>query len=106
LIRQLRTIGAESSFVVGLIGLFTGMELGLQGYNALRRFGSAPKRQASFGCCRPGRQQLQVTRRIPRRFWRGGVLSLTGLAIIVGTIVLVQHVSLKPPHTQASIPPV
>jgi adenylate cyclase len=33
------------------------------------------------------------------------VLSLTGLAIIVGTIVLVQHVSLKPPLTSASIPP-
>src|SRR6266481_5163721 len=45
------------------------------------------------------------TRRIPRRIWRGGVLSLTGLAIIVGTIVLVQHVSLKPPRTHASIPP-
>jgi adenylate cyclase len=45
------------------------------------------------------------TRRNPRRYWRGGVLSLTGLAIIVGTIVLVEHVSLKPPRTHASIPP-
>ena len=45
------------------------------------------------------------TRQIPRRYWRGGVLSLTGLAIIVGTIVLVQNLSLKPPHTHASIPP-
>jgi hypothetical protein len=45
-------------------------------------------------------------RRISRRYWRGGVLSLTGLAIIAGTIVLVQHVSLKPPLTFASIPPV
>jgi adenylate cyclase len=45
------------------------------------------------------------TGRIPRRYWRGGVLSLTGLAIIVGTIVLVQYVSLKPPQTHASIPP-
>ena len=45
------------------------------------------------------------TRRIPRRYWRGGALSLTGLAIIVGTIVLVQHVSLKPPRTHASVPP-
>ena len=45
------------------------------------------------------------TRRIPSRYWRGGVLSLTGLAIIAGTIVLVQHVSLKPPLTSASIPP-
>jgi hypothetical protein len=32
-------------------------------------------------------------------------MSLTGLAIIVGTIVLVQHLSLKPPRTSASIPP-
>jgi phospholipid/cholesterol/gamma-HCH transport system permease protein len=40
LIRQLRTIGAESFFLVGLIGLFTGMVLGLQGYNTLRRFSS------------------------------------------------------------------
>ena len=47
----------------------------------------------------------QENTRIPRRYWRGGVLSLTGLAIIVGTIVLVQHLSLKPPRTHASIPP-
>ena len=33
------------------------------------------------------------------------MLSLTGLAIIVGTTVLVQHVSLKPPRSSASIPP-
>jgi phospholipid/cholesterol/gamma-HCH transport system permease protein len=40
LIRQMRSIGAESFFLVGLIGLFTGMVLGLQGYNTLSRFGS------------------------------------------------------------------
>jgi phospholipid/cholesterol/gamma-HCH transport system permease protein len=40
LVRQIRTIGADSFFLVGLIGLFTGMVLGLQGYNTLRRFGS------------------------------------------------------------------
>ncbi len=40
IIRQLRAIGADSIFLVGLIGLFTGMVLGLQGYNTLRRFGS------------------------------------------------------------------
>lgn len=40
LIRQMRIIGAESFFLVGLIALFTGMVLGLQGYNTLRRFGS------------------------------------------------------------------
>jgi len=40
LIRQMRSIGAESFFLVGLIGLFTGLVLGLQGYNTLSRFGS------------------------------------------------------------------
>src|SRR6516164_8667014 len=45
------------------------------------------------------------TRPIARRYLRGGVLSIAGLAIIIGTIILVQHVSLKPPHTSASIPP-
>ncbi len=45
------------------------------------------------------------TLEIPRRYWRGGVLSLTGIAIIIGTILLVQNLSLKPPHTHASIQP-
>jgi len=44
-------------------------------------------------------------RRSTRWYWRGGVLSLAGVVVIVGTIILVQHVSLKPPHTHASIPP-
>src|ERR1017187_6949685 len=39
-IRQIRMIGADSLFLVILIGGFTGMVLGLQGYNTLRRFGS------------------------------------------------------------------
>jgi phospholipid/cholesterol/gamma-HCH transport system permease protein len=39
-LRQIRTIGAESFFLVGLIGLFTGMVLGLQGEFTLRKFGS------------------------------------------------------------------
>jgi phospholipid/cholesterol/gamma-HCH transport system permease protein len=39
-IRQIRIIGAESFFLIALIGSFTGMVLGLQGYNTLRRFGS------------------------------------------------------------------
>src|SRR5713226_6851453 len=39
-IRQMRSIGAESIMLVALIGAFTGMVLGLQGYNTLRRFGS------------------------------------------------------------------
>ena len=39
-IRQVRIIGADSLFLIVLIGAFTGMVLGLQGYNTLRRFGS------------------------------------------------------------------
>jgi phospholipid/cholesterol/gamma-HCH transport system permease protein len=39
-IRQTRIIGAESTFLILLIGAFTGMVLGLQGYNTLRRFES------------------------------------------------------------------
>jgi DNA-binding winged helix-turn-helix (wHTH) protein len=37
--------------------------------------------------------------------WRGGVLSLAGLAIIIGTIVLVQNLSLREAAPPASIPP-
>ena len=40
-----------------------------------------------------------------RRYWRRGVLSLTGLAIALSTFLLVQHLSLKPPRISASIPP-
>ena len=43
--------------------------------------------------------------RLRRRYWRGGVLSLTGVAIALGTFLLVQHLLLKPPHTSASIQP-
>ncbi len=39
-IRQVRIIGADSLLLIALIGTFTGMVLGLQGYNTLRRFGS------------------------------------------------------------------
>jgi phospholipid/cholesterol/gamma-HCH transport system permease protein len=39
-LRQIRIIGAESTFLILLIGAFTGMVLGLQGYNTLRRFES------------------------------------------------------------------
>jgi hypothetical protein len=46
-----------------------------------------------------------IGRRIRRSYWRGGVLLLAGLAIALTTFVLVQHVSLRPPHTHASIPP-
>src|ERR1700722_18381071 len=39
-IRQIRIIGADSLFLIILIGGFTGMVLGLQGYSTLSRFGS------------------------------------------------------------------
>jgi adenylate cyclase len=38
------------------------------------------------------------------KYWRGGVLSLAGFVIIVGTILLVQHLSLRPQPIHASIP--
>ncbi len=40
-IRQIRIIGADSTMLIVLIGTFTGMVLGLQGYNTLNRFGAA-----------------------------------------------------------------
>ncbi len=39
-----------------------------------------------------------------RKYLRTGAWSIAGLAIIVGTIVMVQHLSLRPPSTSASIP--
>jgi phospholipid/cholesterol/gamma-HCH transport system permease protein len=40
-IRQIRIIGADSMMLIVLIGAFTGMVLGLQGYNTLNRFGAS-----------------------------------------------------------------
>jgi len=40
-IRQIRIIGSDSMMLIVLIGAFTGMVLGLQGYNTLNRFGAA-----------------------------------------------------------------
>ncbi len=45
------------------------------------------------------------TQKVARRYLWRGAFSLVGLAIIVGTIVLVQHLSLRPPTITASIPP-
>ena len=45
------------------------------------------------------------TQRVQKKYVRRGAFSIGGLAIIVATILLLQHVSLKPPHTSASIPP-
>src|SRR5216683_1828503 len=46
-----------------------------------------------------------TAKRSLRKHWRGGVFSLAGLAIIAAVIVFVQHLSLRPPTTTASIPP-
>jgi predicted secreted protein len=44
------------------------------------------------------------TRKAPSRYWHAGALSFMGLAIIATTIVIVQHLSLRPQPTHASIP--
>jgi adenylate cyclase len=55
---------------------------------------------SKVGAAAPGKRP-----RVARQYLRRGVFSIAGVAIIVGTIILVQHVSLKPPRTHASIPP-
>ncbi len=40
IVRQIHFIGARSLFVIVVAGAFTGMVLGLQGYDTLQRFGS------------------------------------------------------------------
>jgi hypothetical protein len=40
-----------------------------------------------------------------REHWRAGAFSIAVLAIIAATVVFVQHLSLRPPTTTASIPP-
>jgi adenylate cyclase len=52
-----------------------------------------------------GAAPTQKKRALALRYWRSGLLSAAGLAILIGTIVLVQDLSLKPPQTTASIPP-
>src|SRR5712692_5744461 len=51
------------------------------------------------------RTTTKATQQPLRKRWRGGVFSLAGLALIIAVIVLVQHLSLRPPTTTASIPP-
>src|SRR5690349_1056110 len=50
------------------------------------------------------RAATEATERSLRKHWRGGVFSLAGLALIAAVIVFVQHLSLRPPTTTASIP--
>jgi adenylate cyclase len=47
----------------------------------------------------------KATHRSLRKHWRAGVFSLAGLALVAAVIVFVQHLSLRPPTTTASIPP-
>jgi adenylate cyclase len=46
-----------------------------------------------------------ATSRIPLKYGRAGALSFAGLAIVIATIIFVQHLSFKPQTTHASIPP-
>jgi adenylate cyclase len=48
---------------------------------------------------------VRGTKRNPRKYVRRSVLSFTGLAIIIATFILVQHLSLKPQTAHTSIPP-
>jgi adenylate cyclase len=47
----------------------------------------------------------KTTQRVRRKYVRRGVFSIAGLAIIVATVVFVQHLSLRTPTPHASIPP-
>ena len=53
----------------------------------------------------PGAARTRKTQNVQRKYVRRGAFSLAGLAIIAAAILLVQHISLKPPRTSASIPP-
>ncbi len=50
------------------------------------------------------RTTAKATERSLRKHWRGGVFSLAGLTLIAAVIVFLQHLSLRPPTTTASIP--
>mgnify|MGYP001255536670 CR=1 FL=1 len=52
-----------------------------------------------------GAATTRKTRRVVTRYVRRGAFSIAGLAIIVAIIFVVQHISLKPPRSSASIPP-
>src|SRR5216684_2759095 len=52
-----------------------------------------------------GAAQPRKTPRVVRKYVRRGVFSIAGLAIIVATVLVVQHLSLRPPTPSASIPP-
>jgi len=51
-----------------------------------------------------GAATTRVAREVRSKYVQRGAFSIAGLALIAAIIVLVQHVSLKPQHTPASIP--
>jgi adenylate cyclase len=53
------------------------------------------------GAATPTRQ----TQGVARKYVRRGLFSMVGLTIITATVVVVQHLSLRPPAPSASIPP-
>jgi adenylate cyclase len=53
----------------------------------------------------PGASSPRRRRQIVSRYWHAGVFSVAGLAIVIVTIIIVQHLSLRPPRTHASLPP-
>ena len=52
-----------------------------------------------------GAARTRKPQAVQRKYVRRGAFSLGGLAIIAAAVLLVQHISLKPPRTSASIPP-
>jgi adenylate cyclase len=53
----------------------------------------------------PGAAAPRRIRRVARKYLRRGIFSIAGLAMIAAAIVFVQHLSLRPLTTTASIPP-
>jgi len=53
----------------------------------------------------PGDATPTKTPRVALKYRRHGVFSIAAIAIIIATILFAQHVSLKPPHNHALIPP-
>jgi adenylate cyclase len=53
----------------------------------------------------PGAARTTKPQNVQRKYVRRGAFSLGALAIIAAAILFVQHISLKPPRTSASIPP-
>jgi TolB-like protein/class 3 adenylate cyclase len=72
----------------------------LDGEGAARRrsSGRTLRRGGSTGAI--SKQQVGT-----RKYLRRGVLAIAGLALVGATVVLVQHLSLRPPKLSASIPP-